>query len=154
MTIRDVLPQLRKERNLTQGELAAKVFVTRQAVSRWETGETTPGIDMTKLLAVTLDVPIMQLLEMPDNFCESCGMILGDPSQYGTEADGSSSDDYCKWCYDKGTYTYDTSMEAMIEDCAPRMVEQGDFTLDEAVSLMGAVLPFLTRWKDEEKVEG
>lgn len=36
----------------------------------------------------------------------------------------------------------------------PRMVEQGGFTLDEAVSLMGAVLPHLTRWRDGEKAEG
>ena len=34
------------------------------------------------------------------------------------------------------------------------MVEQGGFTLDEAVSLMGAVLPHLTRWRDGEKAEG
>ena len=31
------------------------------------------------------------------------------------------------------------------------MVEQGGFTLDEAVSLMGAVLPYLKRWKDDNK---
>ena len=51
MAIKDVLPQLRRDRGLTQQELAAKLYVTRQAVSRWETGETEPGIDMTKLLA-------------------------------------------------------------------------------------------------------
>ena len=36
--------------NLTQDQLAAKLFVTRQAVSRWERGEVTPGIDMMKLI--------------------------------------------------------------------------------------------------------
>ena len=47
MAIKDVLPQLRRDRGLTQAELASKLYVTRQAVSRWENGETTPNIDMT-----------------------------------------------------------------------------------------------------------
>lgn len=38
-------------------------------------------------------------------------------------------------------------MEAMIEDCAPRLAENTGMTLDEAVSLMGAVLPQLKRWR-------
>lgn len=38
MAIKDVLPRLRRERGLTQEGLAKKLFITRQAVSRWETG--------------------------------------------------------------------------------------------------------------------
>ncbi len=149
MAFKEMLKDVRKESGMTQEGLAAKLYVTRQAVSRWENGETTPGIDMVKLLAATLDVPVSRLLEMPEHFCESCGMILGDPSQYGTEADGSAAPHFCKWCYDRGAYTEAIDMETMIEDCAPRMVEHGGFTLDEAVSLMGAVLPNLKRWRDE-----
>ena len=67
MAMKDVLPRLRRERNLTQEDLARKLFITRQAVSRWETGETTPGIDMTKLIATVLNVPVSELLEMPDH---------------------------------------------------------------------------------------
>ena len=37
MAIKDVLPKLRRERGLTQEDLAHKLFITRQAVSRWET---------------------------------------------------------------------------------------------------------------------
>lgn len=37
--------EIRKKNGLTQDEFAAKLFVTRQAISRWETGETTPSID-------------------------------------------------------------------------------------------------------------
>ena len=43
MEAKDVLRSLRKERGLSQEELAEKIFVTRQAVSRWETGETLPA---------------------------------------------------------------------------------------------------------------
>lgn len=35
----------------------------------------------------------------------------------------------------------------MVEDCAPRLSENTDMTPDENVSLMGAVLPQLERWR-------
>lgn len=68
MALKDVLPGLHCERGLTQEQLAKRLFITRQALSRWETGETTPGIDMPKLIARELDVPITELLEMPELF--------------------------------------------------------------------------------------
>lgn len=147
MAIKDVLPELRKQRGLTQDELAGRLYVTRQAVSRWETGETEPGIDMTKLLALTLEVPVGVLLEMPEHSCQSCGMPVLDPSIQGTKADGSPTDEYCKYCYQGGAFTYETDMDNMIEGCAPYLVEQTGMKLDEAVSLMAATLPNLKRWK-------
>lgn len=145
MSFGKTLINLRKSRNLTQEELAAKLYVTRQAVSRWERDEVVPGIDMLKLIAVTLDEPIVHLLDMPEHLCESCGMILT-PDDYGTNAAGREDEHFCKWCYEQGAYTYETTMEAMIEDCAPRLAENTGITRDEAVSLMGAVLPHLKRW--------
>ena len=114
MAIKDVLPRLRRERGLTQEDLAKKLFITRQAVSRWETGETAPGIDMTKLIAVTLDVPVTELLEMPEHYCQSCGMMFTAPDQHGHEADGTEVEDFCRWCYDDGAYTYETTMERWV----------------------------------------
>lgn len=145
MAVKDILPLLRKERGITQEDLAKKLFITRQAISRWETGETTPGIDMTKLIARELDVPITDLLEMPENYCQSCGMMFTDPNQHGHELDGSENEDYCRWCYEHGKYTYETTMEDMIEECAPRMAEYMGWTVDESASLLGAVLPTLER---------
>ena len=85
MAIKDILPQLRRDRGLTQEELAARLYVTRQAVSRWENGETTPNIDMTKLLATVLAVPVACLLEMPERFCQSCGMPLASDDMFAKE---------------------------------------------------------------------
>lgn len=149
MAVKDILPLLRKERGITQEDLAKKLFITRQAISRWETGETTPGIDMTKLIARELDVPITDLLEMPENYCQSCGMMFTGPNQHGHELDGSENEDYCRWCYEHGKYTYETTMEDMIEECAPRMAEYMGWTVDESASLLGAVLSTLERWKQQ-----
>lgn len=146
MAFSEKLIELRKSRGLTQEGLAEKLYVTRQAVSRWERGEVVPGIDMMKLIATVTDEPLVHLLELPEHYCESCGMLLT-PDDCGTSADGAKTDHYCKWCYDQGKYTYETTMEAMIEDCAPRLVENAGMTLDEAVSLMGAILPHLERWR-------
>lgn len=149
MAVKDILPLLRKERGITQEDLAKKLFITRQAISRWETGETTPGIDMTKLIARELDVPITDLLEMPENYCQSCGMMFTGPNQHGHELDGSENEDYCRWCYEHGKYTYETTMEDMIEECAPRMAEYMGWTVDESASLLGTVLLNLERWKQQ-----
>ena len=146
MAFAENLIAVRRVHNLTQEQLAAKLFVTRQAVSRWERGEVTPGIDMMKLISAVTGEPLPHLLEMPEHYCESCGMYLA-PDDCGTDASGKKTGHYCKWCYEQGEYTYETTMEAMIEDCAPRLAENTGMTLDEAVSLMGAVLPQLEQWR-------
>lgn len=152
MAFAEKLIAIRRAHHLTQEQLAAKLFVTRQAISRWERGEVTPGIDMMKLIAAVTGEPLSHLLEMPEHYCQSCGMILT-PDDCGTDAHGATTDHYCKWCYDHGKYTYETTMEAMIEDCAPRLAQNTGMSLDEAVSLMGAVLPQLERWRTVQENE-
>ena len=45
METKDIIVELRTKKGLSQEELAEKIFVTRQAVSRWETGETVPNTE-------------------------------------------------------------------------------------------------------------
>lgn len=152
MPVNEALPKLREERGLTQQQLADRLYVTRQAVSRWECGETKPGIDMLKLIAVTLDVPVTMLLEMPPEgaFCQSCGMFLTQDEFRAHNADGSLSDEWCKWCVNEdGSFAADCTMDEMIEICAPMMAQTNDVASDEAISLMRIVLPELKRWKEE-----
>ena len=151
--LKDALARLRRERGLTQEELARRLYITRQAVSRWECGATEPGIDMLKLIARELDVPVTALLDMPERYCQSCGMMFTGPGQHGHEADGSETEDLCRWCYEGGRYTDDVTMDEMIEDCAPRMAEAMGWTVDEAASLLGAVLPTLRRWREVSENE-
>ncbi|MBO4352035.1 MAG: helix-turn-helix domain-containing protein [Eggerthellaceae bacterium] len=151
MAIKDVLPQLRQEKGMTQQELASKLYVTRQAVSRWETGETTPSIDMSKLIATVLDVPVMRVLDLPQEpSCQCCGTPFSVPNMpKGENADGSENPDYCKWCYDNGEFASAT-MDDVIEKSAPYLVAATGVSLDEAVSFMGALLPSLKRWKNAQ----
>ena len=106
MNTKDVIFDLRTKNGLSQDELAEKVFVTRQAVSRWENGDTVPNTETLKLLSRLFNVSINTLLGAPRRLvCQCCGMPLEDEI-ISREKDGSLNEDYCKWCYADGTYTY------------------------------------------------
>lgn len=107
MDTKDIIFELRTKNGLSQDELAEKVFVTRQAVSRWENGETTPNTEALKLLSKLFDVSINTLLGSPRQMiCHCCGMSLDD-STTSKEIDGIFNEEYCKWCYSDGKFTLD-----------------------------------------------
>ena len=79
MQPKETLLELRTKHGLSQEQLAEKVHVTRQAVSRWETGETVPNTETLKLLSKLYDVSINTLLGSPRQLiCQCCGMPLED----------------------------------------------------------------------------
>ena len=107
METKDVILELRNKAGLSQDELAEKVYVTRQAVSRWEKGETTPNTETLKLLSKLFDVSINTLLATPrEMICHCCGMSLDDTTT-SKEIDGIFNEEYCKWCYNEGEFTLD-----------------------------------------------
>ena len=98
---------LRLLKGLSQDEVAEKVYVTRQAVSRWENGETTPNTETLMLLSKLFDVSINTLLGSPRKMiCHCCGMELDDATT-SRETDGGFNENYCKWCYHEGEFTLD-----------------------------------------------
>ncbi len=58
------IQKLRKENNLTQEELAEKIDVTRQTISKWELNESTPDIIYSKKIAETFNISLDELLEI------------------------------------------------------------------------------------------
>ena len=64
METKNIILKLRTERGMSQDELANKVMVTRQAVSRWENSVTFPDITMLPLLANMFDVTVDYLLDV------------------------------------------------------------------------------------------
>lgn len=145
METKDVLLRLRTEKKMTQDELAEKVFVTRQAVSRWEKGETTPNVETLKLLSGVFDVSINTLLGSPRQLiCQCCGMPLEDATT-SHEPDGAFNEDYCKWCYTDGAFKY-TSMEELIDFCTSHMASKA-WPEAQVRAHMQAVVPGLKHWK-------
>ena len=157
MDTKDIILELRMKKGMSQDELAEKVFVTRQAVSRWETGETTPNTETLKLLSKLFDVSINTLLGSPRQLiCQCCGMPLED-SNISKETDGFFNEEFCKWCYADGEYTYD-NMDDLIEFCAGHMANE-HFSPEQVRAYMRDMLPKLEYWKkyrelgDEEKID-
>ncbi len=150
METKEILLELRMKNGLSQDELAEKVFVTRQAVSRWENGETVPSTDTLKLLSKLYDVSINTLLGSPRQlYCQCCGMPLDD-TIISREKDGTLNDDYCQWCYADGHYTY-SDMDELIDVCVKHMANDG-FTEEQARAYMKQTLPKLDYWKRYEEL--
>ena len=83
-----------------------------------------------------------------EKFCQSCGMPLN-TEVLGTDADGSVNEKYCKYCYDKGTFQQECTMEEMAEFCAPFQIEAGlAGTKEEAKEQLMQYFPTLERWKN------
>lgn len=146
METRKVILELRTKKGLSQDELAEKVMVTRQAVSRWENGETVPNTETLKLLSREFDVSINTLLGEPRKLiCQCCGMPMEDDTIIGRDEDGTLNEEYCKWCYADGIYTY-SDMDDLIEVCVRNMANK-NFTEEQVRAYMKEMLPKLDYWK-------
>lgn len=144
MEPKDVLSQLRAQHGLSQEALAERLFVSRQAVSRWETGETIPNTETLKRLSQLFDVSINTLLGTPRQLiCQCCGMPLEDGS-ISREPDGSLQEDYCKWCYADGKFVY-ASLEELTEFLVGHMAQDG-WPPEQARAYFQAQLPKLKHW--------
>lgn len=60
--LQDNIKTIRKNRGLTQEELAIRLSVVRQTVSKWEKGLSVPDADMLQRMAEVLEVPVSELL--------------------------------------------------------------------------------------------
>lgn len=146
METKEILRKLRIKQGFSQEGLAAQIHVTRQAVSRWETGETLPGPDTLKLLSKLYDVSINTLLGSPRTLiCQCCGMPLEDGIT-SREPDGSYNEDYCKWCYAEGAFAYQ-SKDALLDFLLAHMPNSENIGEAERRAQYDAHLSQLKHWK-------
>ena len=142
----EILKALREKNGLTQEEMARRVLVTRQAVSRWETGETMPNTETLKLLSREYDVSINTLLGSPRQLlCQCCGMPLSEDGMISREPDGFFNEDYCKWCYTDGKYTYPTK-DALLDYLIEHMPNPEGLDDEDRRSQYDAWLSQLKHW--------
>lgn len=149
METKNIIAELRFKKGFSQDELAEKVFVTRQAVSRWENGETVPNTETLKLLSKVFDVSINTLLGSPRQLiCQCCGMPLDDTT-ISRENDGAFNEEYCKWCYTDGKFIY-KSLDELIDFLAERMANE-NYTEQQVREYLSAQLLNLKYWKNNNK---
>ena len=141
------LKNARIKLDLTQEQLAERVQVTRQAVSRWETGETQPNTDTLKLLSRVFDVSINTLLGSPRQLvCQCCGMPLNEDGLISREPDGSYNEDYCKWCYANGEFAYQ-SKESLLDYLVTNMPNPDNADEETRRNQFDLYLSQLKHWK-------
>lgn len=147
MEIRDILKNLREKQHLTQEQLAERVMVSRQAVSRWENGETQPNTDTLKLLSKEFGVSINTLLGSPRQLiCQCCGMPLSEDSMISREPDGSYNEEYCRWCYSDGAFAYE-SKDALLDFLISHMPNPENAPEEVRRSQYDLYLSQLKHWK-------
>ena len=146
METKEVIRSLRAKAGLSQEELAEKTYVTRQAVSRWENGDSVPAPETLKLLSELFNVSINTLLGAPRTLvCQCCGMPLEDGIT-SREPDGSYNEDYCKWCYAEGAFAYQ-SKEALLDFLLAHMPNPENTPEKERRAQYNAYLSQLKHWK-------
>jgi len=127
--------------------LAEHLMVTRQAISRWETGETEPNTETLKLLSKEFNVSINTLLGSPVQLiCQCCGMPLSEDEMISKEKDGTFNEDYCKWCYTNGEFVYKTK-ESLIDFLLKHMPNLDNISEEERKKQFNSYLSTLKYWR-------
>lgn len=81
-------------------------------------------------------------------FCQSCGMPMEKPDDFGTNADGLKINDYCHFCFENGAFTDpDITMKQMIEKCTGIMATKMNVPEIQAKSIINEFIPKLKRWR-------
>lgn len=147
METKMILKDLREKNHLTQDQMAERMMVTRQAVSRWENGETQPNTETLKIMSREFGVSINTLLGSPRQLvCQCCGMPLSEDGMISKEPDGSFNEDYCTWCYADGKYAYRTK-ESLIDFLLEHMPNPENLPSDERRSRYDGYLSQLKHWR-------
>ncbi|MCL2064463.1 MAG: hypothetical protein FWG98_08830 [Candidatus Cloacimonetes bacterium] len=81
--------------------------------------------------------------------CQSCYMIIDEPDKFGSESDGTASQDYCLYCYQNGSFVTERTFEEAVEANIPWWRAEGDEDDDAARERIKRIFPTLKRWKSD-----
>jgi hypothetical protein len=81
--------------------------------------------------------------------CQSCGMPLSEEfGNLGTNADNSTNQEYCSFCFQDGHFTNPTqTLAEMIHSSIGNMTTEVRIPLDKATELANSFIPTLKRWQ-------
>ena len=81
-------------------------------------------------------------------FCQSCAMPMNSPEMFGTNSDGSKTEEFCTYCFQNGKFTApDITVQEMIDKCVSIMNQQKIMPEEQARDLMTKTIPYLNRWR-------
>lgn len=127
----------------------------KKSLARYETGQTLSGFRAYPCVRGGGETSARhkEVLPMEERkFCQCCAMPLDRPEDRGTEADGTLSGDYCRYCYQNGAFT---APEATMDDIIAfnlKFNEENGHPFgprEEAEKLMRGWFPTLKRWRKE-----
>ncbi len=78
--------------------------------------------------------------------CQCCGMPLSEDDLISREPDGSLNNEYCKWCYADGNFTY-TSKDALLDFILGHMPNPDNLPDEERRAMYDGYLSQLKYWK-------
>ena len=81
--------------------------------------------------------------------CQSCGMPMEAAEDFGANADGSESREYCRYCWQDGKFTADVELPEFIEMQVKIAVEKMGMDEAEARAVVETTLPDLNRWRQD-----
>jgi hypothetical protein len=81
--------------------------------------------------------------------CQSCGMPMKDPEDFGTNVDGGKNNEYCQYCWQVGEFTAKMELPEFTETQIKIATEKLGMTEEEAREVAEATLPELARWRQE-----
>lgn len=88
------------------------------------------------------------LLRPGRELCQSCGLPMDKAEDRGSEADGRASAEYCRDCYQRGSFTSPgLTQRQMLDICVREMARKGVMPKAVAWPLMRLTLPRLKRWR-------
>jgi hypothetical protein len=88
-------------------------------------------------------------MEMDIKICQSCGMPMVGPEDFGSNADGGPNKDYCQYCWQEGKFTAEVELPEFIDMQVKIAVEKMGMDEEEARAVAVAALPELNRWRVE-----
>lgn len=138
MKLNERLCQLRKQKGLTQADVAERLAISRQAVSRWEIGAAVPTLEKLKELSELYDVSLNYLMPGDSDSADESSQPIGEQTSESGQSKGSRTSSPQSF---QGTYL--RHEESSVERTEAKKRSSGKKKLCEGVAVVAVFLAIL-----------